>query len=248
MALSKHSFMLSGREEAKASDATPGQSEVAQVRHADQTETAKVVQPDQAAAYERRQRLYQFEEGVDAHRKSWTLAAPPLAVIHDEQLYLAMDDSWDAYMERRHKMTGRQGRAYVRAAAVAKNIAGVKHVLGLGAALRLAKLDDAAEQVDCLKAAIGREGSLSPTAECVAAVVAAFQGNKSGPKPKKKGPPKPRRVILAAVTATVLERKHVYAITIPKPKKPAGADLSTLLRQMSDQVAAPALDPAKQGS
>lgn len=187
-----------------------------------------------------KERLYELEKGMSAHRLSWIKGGVALRQIAEEGVWRAIYGTFDEYVDRRWGISPRKAYDLIRAARVAESVreaAGLppgkhNHALSLRAALVLAKLsrkdwDEARtrrEQAECLKEAIAGSGTKSPTAQYLRAAVAARMGSPTRQRRKKKE--QPRRVLLNEGTATLCGKR----LTIVTKTK--DADLVALLREL----------------
>ena len=168
--------------------------------------------------------LHRLEKRFAAHRTSWIEGARVLAEIHRRRLYRDRSSSFEQYLSERWNLSRRQGLDYVTAAAVADNVQEVRHSLSLCAALKLARLP-ADQQAACLQGAIAGCGSRSPTADYLAAAVAARLPARSSKNAKRRGKnrrPKLVRLRLASGILTILPKKN--------------ADLRALLVEALEQL------------
>lgn len=161
--------------------------------------------------------LHRLEKGVAAHRLSWVVAGAALREIQRRELYRVRSANFEEYLRERWGLKRRQAYDLVTAAAVADNVHEVRHALSVRAALKLAKLP-AEQQAACLSEAIAGSGSRSPTADYLAAAVAARLPRRTSNQRRRraKGRPKPVRLRLASGTLICVVKK-------------AGADLRALL-------------------
>ncbi|HWB13358.1 MAG TPA: hypothetical protein VG826_29300 [Pirellulales bacterium] len=118
-------------------------------------------------------RLHEYEKHIAAARLSWATTGRWLWKIHREKLYLLTDESFEAYVERRWRMKGRQGWRYVRAATV---YASVRSLVGDGfsmnAAVELSRIKDLGLRQAILSEAIEAAGNASPTEKDIREAIA----------------------------------------------------------------------------
>lgn len=154
-----------------------------------------------------KEELYELEKVIGAYKVSWIRAGAALREVCDRAVYRWKHDSFEEYLRVRWRWKKRNAYDLITAAGVAEHVREVRHMLGVSAALKLAKLPPE-QQAECLSQVIAAVGSRSPTAKEVAAAVSARLPARK-PSAKKTKKPKPWRIRLAGGTLTVVAKAGV---------------------------------------